>query len=58
MLSSCWEAAFSHVAACVACMQSTKVRAALHTGVATDDVLVEEVMNPKPVLLQENMSIK
>jgi len=27
-------------------------------SVAQQDVLVEEVMNPKPVLLQEGMSIK
>ena len=27
-------------------------------SVAQQDVLVEEVMNPKPVLLQEDMSIK
>jgi hypothetical protein len=27
-------------------------------GIATNDVVVEEVMNPHPVLLQEDMSIK
>jgi hypothetical protein len=27
-------------------------------SVAQQDVLVEEIMNPKPVLLQEDMSIK